>query len=151
MKPLIVLLATFVLALLITWIFQPQPDYTLAGNIGMSAMLVFTAIGHFKFTDGMAMMLPDFIPFKTSWVYATGVIEVVAAIGLLFPDLRYVTATCLMLFFLSIIPANISAAIRNVDYQTGDTKGPGPNYLWFRIPLQIFFIFWIWYFGIKLP
>ena len=30
----------------------------------MSAMLAFTAIGHFKFAEGMAMMLPEAVPAK---------------------------------------------------------------------------------------
>ena len=151
MKPLIVLLAAFAVSCIVTFFIQKNPDYTWAGNIAMSAMLLFTSVGHFAFTKGMSMMLPRFIPFKTSWVYATGVIEIIAALGLLLPDLRYITAICLMTFFLTIIPANIHAALQKVDYQKGGSNGPGPKYLWFRIPLQIFFILWIWYFGIKLP
>jgi uncharacterized membrane protein len=151
MKPLIVLFASFAIVVAISYLWAGKPDYDWAGNIAMAAMLLFTAIGHFAFTKGMVMMLPDFVPFKTNTVYLTGALEVLAAIGLLVPDLRYITAICLMTFFLFLMPANIHAAIRKVDYQNGDTTGPGANYLWFRIPLQLLFIVWVWFFGIKLP
>lgn len=151
MKPLIVLFSSFAIVVAISYLWVGKPDYDWAGNIAMAAMLLFTAIGHFAFTKGMAMMLPDFVPFKTNMVYLTGALEVMAAIGLLVPDLRYITAICLMTFFLFLMPANIHAAIRKVDYQKGGTNGPGPNYLWFRIPLQLLFIFWVWFFAIKLP
>jgi uncharacterized membrane protein len=108
----------------------------------MAVMLVFTVVGHFAFTKGMAMMIPDFIPFKKELVYATGVMEILAAIGLLTPNLRVVTGWFLILFFIVLLPANINAAIKQIDYQKATFQGEGLNYLWFRIPLQILFILW---------
>ena len=98
----------------------------------------------------MATMLPSFIPFKKVMVFFTGVFEIAAAIGLLIPPLRNLTAWLLIIFFLVILPANISAAIRQIDYQKGTTDGPGLNYLWFRVPLQFFFIGWAYFFIIWL-
>jgi hypothetical protein len=46
-----------------------------------------------------------------------------------------------------MLPANIKAAINNINYQTGALNGNGPSYLWFRIPLQLFFIFWVYHFA----
>jgi uncharacterized membrane protein len=48
-----------------------------------------------------------------------------------------------------ILPANIQAAIKRIDYQKGTTDGPGVNYLWFRVPLQILFITWVYLFAIR--
>src|SRR5690348_8129513 len=76
MKPLIVLLSVFAVSLLTTKIVRGNFELALSGRIAMSAMLAFTAIGHFAFTKGMAMMLPDFIPFKSETVYLTGIIEI---------------------------------------------------------------------------
>lgn len=36
-----------------------------------------------------------------------------------------------------ILPANIYAAMNNVDHEKASVAGKGMNYLWFRIPLQI--------------
>ena len=108
----------------------------------MAVMLLFTAIGHFAFTKGMTMMLPDFIPFKTEVIYLTGIIEIIAAVGLLIPNTRLWTGWALIIFFILLLPGNIKAAIDHVDYQKGTFDGNGPNYLWFRIPLQVLFIMW---------
>lgn len=112
-------------------------------------MLVFTATAHFAFSKGMAMMLPDFIPYKTETVYLTGIIEIAAAVGLFIPNLRIVTGWLLIAFFILILPANIYAAIKNIDYQKGTSDGSGLMYLWFRIPLQILFIAWTYFSAIK--
>lgn len=149
MKPLLVLLVVFLLSLIAIRFCRNSYDFALAGRIAMSAMLLFTAIGHFAFTKGMTMMLPDFIPCKTETVYLTGLIEIVGAIGLLIPNLSVITAWLLIAFFILILPANIYAAFNHVDYQKGTFEGNGLNYLWFRIPLQILFIIWVYFSTIK--
>ncbi len=150
MKPLVVLLTTFSVSLLIMWLFSGVLYYVWAGNVGMSVMLLFTSMGHFKFRKGMAMMVPDVIPFKSWLVIVTGCIEAGMAIALLIPSLRYIASILLIIFFVLILPANINAALKNVDYQQGNYDGPGTQYLWFRIPLQLLFIGWVWFFGIQL-
>ena len=142
MKPLLVLLLTFVIALLALRLIQKQYDLALSARIALSAMLLFTAIAHFVYTEGMMMMMPDFIAYKKELVYFTGIIEILASIGLLIPNLRVLTGWLLIVFFIMLLPANIHAAIRHVDYQKGSFDGSGPNYLWYRVPLQMLFIFW---------
>lgn len=145
MKALLVLLIVFVISSMANKIVKGNFELALSGRIAMSAMLFFTALGHFLFTKGMTMMLPDFVPFKTEMVYLTGVIEVAAAIGLFIPSLRIVTAWLLIAFFLLILPANIHAAINHIDYQQGTFDGNGLLYLWFRVPLQVLFIVWVYF------
>ncbi len=149
MKPLIVLLTVFAISLLTTSITLGHVAFALSGRIAMSAMLVFTAMAHFAFTKGMSMMLPGFIPFKTGIIYLTGIVEIVAAIGLLFQDFRVITAWALIAFFILILPANMYAANMHIDYQKGTFEGNGLNYLWFRIPLQILFIVWVYFSSIS--
>lgn len=149
MKPLIVLFIVFAIALSINKIFRKKYAVALCGRIALSAMLIFTAVAHFVFTKGMSMMLPDVIPFKTQTIYLTGIIEIAAAIGLLIPKFKVITAWLLIAFFVLILPANIYSAINHIDYQKGTYDGSGLPYLWFRIPLQVFFIFWTYLFTIK--
>ncbi len=149
MKPLIVLLTVFAVSLLVTKIFHNTFELALSGRIAMSAMLVFTAIGHFAFTKGMSLMIPEFIPFKTETVYITGIAEIIFAVGLLLPDYRVLTAWLLIVFLILVLPANIYASIKQVDYQKATFDGSGLTYLWFRIPLQIFFIVWIYLCSVK--
>lgn len=140
MNPLFVLLITFVIAVFSINFICHDYDFTLSVRIAMAVMLLFTAIAHFTFTKGMTKMLPGFIPFKKELVYFTGIVEIVAAAGLLIPRFSILTAWLLLLYFIILLPANINAAIKHIDYQKGTFDGSGLNYLWFRVPLQILFI-----------
>lgn len=97
----------------------------------------------------MSMMMPRFIPYKMQLVYLTGFIEIAAAVGLLIPSLRHTTALLLIIFFVLVLPVNINAAVHRVDYEKPGRQGKGPSYLWFRAPLQVFFILWVWYFSYR--
>ena len=145
MKPLYILSGSFATSLLLTKLVAGSFHYLLSGRIAMAVMLLFTAIGHFAFTKGMILMMPGFFPFKKQLVWFTGLIEISAAAGLLLPALQQTTGWLLITFFVLILPANINAAVKNIDYQTGTHKGPGTGYLWFRIPLQLLFIGWVYW------
>jgi len=144
MKPLIILLLSFAISTFVIKFTKKEYDFALSARIAMSIMLVFTAIGHFAFTKGMSMMIPQFIPFKESFVYLTGIFEILLAIGLLIPKLKVLSAWTLIAFLLLMLPANIYASLNNVNYQKGTFDGNGIIYLWFRIPLQILFIIWVY-------
>ena len=149
MEPLIVLIVAFGITLLTAKLIKRAWLYSFAGCFAMSLMLIFTGIGHFLYPNGMALMLPDFIPYKKELIYLTGVIEIAAAVGLLLPRFRKLTAWSLIIFFIAILPANIYAAYHHVNLKTASLDGSGLDYLWFRVPLQILFIAWVYYFGIK--
>lgn len=149
MKPLIVLLVTFVIALIVTKITSGHYKAPISARVALSAMLLFTASAHFAFTEGMAMMIPSLVPYKTEIVYLTGIIEIIGAIGLLISNFKEATGWLLILFFVLLLPANIHAAIKHIDYQKGNFDGNGLNYLWFRVPLQILFILWTYFSSIR--
>jgi len=148
-KPLIVLLVVFGISLLTLHLVNGQYQLALSGRIAMAAMLAFTAIGHFAFTMGMTMMIPEIVPYKKQVVYLTGLFEIFAAIGLLIPNIYRLTSWSLIIFFILILPANINAALKKVDFQKKTNTGNGVSYLLFRVPLQIVFILWTYYSGIK--
>lgn len=82
-------------------------------------------------------------------VYLTGIIEIAFAAGLFIPDLKIISAWLLIIFFILILPSNIYASIKQIDYQKETFDGNGLGYLWFRIPLQILFIVWTYLAVIK--
>ena len=149
MKPLIVLVISFAIALVVSKFALDKFDVALSGRIAMAIMLTFTSVAHFAFTKGMEMMIPPFIPYKKAMVYLTGVIEICAAVGLLIASVRILAGWLLILFFTLLLPANIYAAIKHIDYQKGTFEGNGVNYLWFRVPLQILFILWTYVSAIR--
>ncbi|QNL51799.1 hypothetical protein H8S90_09580 [Olivibacter sp. SDN3] len=147
--PEIILPIVFCVALLILKIKHKTYQFALSARIAMAAMLIITAIAHFVFTKGMSMMLPDFIPYKTELVYLTGIIEAMAAVGILISKYQKLTGLLLIVFFVLVIPANIYATLKHVDMENATFEGDGPNYLWYRIPLQAFFIAWVYFSSIK--
>ena len=148
MKPLFVLLLASGISYLVLRFFLPAVNPKMAGTIGLSVMLLFTSIGHFKFSKGMAKMLPAFVPNRSAIVFGSGILEIGFAIGLLLTATRMVTGWVLILFFLAILPANIYATTQHLNYETGEANGPGLAYLWFRIPFQLLLLGWTYYFGI---
>jgi uncharacterized membrane protein len=151
MKPLFVLLLTSALSYAVLRLFLPTANPKIAGTIGLSLMLLFTAIGHFKFPKGMVQMLPAFVPGRSAIVLISGILEIGFAVGLLVPATRVATGWVLILFFTALLPANIYAASQHLNYETGEANGPGLAYLWFRIPFQLLLLGWACYFGIRNP
>jgi uncharacterized membrane protein len=150
MKPLIVLISVFLLSNLFIRFISDQYNVLLAARIAMCAMLCFTAVAHFVFTKGMSMMIPPQIPFKIELIYITGVIEIFLGVGLLMPGLKIYAAWSTIFFLIFMLPANIYAAVKHIDYQKGSFDGKGITYLWFRVPLQLLFIVWIYLSTIKI-
>lgn len=148
MKPLIVLLAVFGVSSLATFIAGHPPDYYFCGRLAMGVMLIFAATAHFKFTNGMVLMVPGFMPYKKAVVHITGYIEILAAIGMLVKTVRQPVAWFVIVFLVLLLPANIYAAKNKVNLEKPDICGAGLNYLWFRVPLQIFFIAWVYFFAV---
>lgn len=149
MKPLLVLLIVFIISIIITKVAFGNYNFALSGRISLSAMLVFTAVGHFAFNKGMTLMIPDFIPFKAALIYLTGIIEILFAMALFFPAYRITAGWLIIVFLLLLLPFNIYSSIKHIDYQKATFDGTGIQYLWFRIPLQIVFILWTYLSAIK--
>jgi uncharacterized membrane protein len=140
MAPLIFLLGSFTIVYLLNrYLFDRRLSVSLIGRFAMAVMLTVTGIVHFTSTEWMVGMMPDALPYKREIVYFTGACELAAVIGLLWERVSKLTSIMLIIFFVLILPANISDALKNE-----------PLYLLFRVPEQIFFIWWVWYFGLRL-
>ncbi|HMO81236.1 MAG TPA: hypothetical protein PKD24_10635 [Pyrinomonadaceae bacterium] len=147
MAPLLVLLSVFAVVYLADrFILTGRIGLGFAGRIAMSAMLVLTGIAHFTSTDTMVQMMPDILPAKRELVYLTGVLELLAAGGLLWQRAAAIVSLLLIVFFLAVLPANIAGSLKEIEMGGMEY---GPLYLIFRIPLQFFFIWWAWFFGVR--
>lgn len=149
MKPFFVLLTVFLISNLVIRQYKDDMDYHLAGKIALAATLLFTSLGHLIYTKGMVLMLPDFIPLKKEMIYVTGLLEVMGAFGLFIPALSRLTGMLLIVFFILILPTNIYASMKHLNYETATFDGKGPGYLWFRIPFQLLLIGWTYYFVLR--
>jgi uncharacterized membrane protein len=144
MGPEISLFAVFIITLGISLLRTGRYNLAFSGRAAMSAMLLIIGTGHFIFTKGISMMLPPLIPAREPLIQATGVFEFAAAMGLHLYRLRRITAWLLIVYFVLILPANIYAASIHLNEQTGALDGPGPLSLWYRVPMQLVFMAWIY-------
>ena len=148
MPTLIILISSFCLIWLLNkYVAKNILSVSLTGKIAMAIMLLFTGTSHFFKTPEMVQMMPDFLPYKIQLVYFTGALELAFAIALLLPRYAKWTSIALILSFLAILPANIIGSFKKV--HLGGMEN-GPAYLYFRIPLQVLFMGWAYYFGIHL-
>ena len=95
----------------------------------------------------MSQMLPAWTPMRVPLIYFTGVFELVAAIAIFIPPLSRLAGVALCIFLILILPSNIYAAFRRVDF--GGHR-MGPNYLIVRVPLQLLLIGWVYWFAVKI-
>ena len=109
-------------------------------------LIVATGVSHFTNTDQMVAMMPDFLPAKRELVYFTGLCELAALVGLVWNKTARLASVLLIVFFVLVLPANIAGSLKSVNF--GGMQY-GPLYLLLRVPMQLFFIWWVWYFGLK--
>ncbi len=147
MAPLIVLIVTFAVLFAINrLVLGNRLSLSQIGRFAMAAMLFVTGIAHFTSTELMIEMMPDELPLKRELVYFTGVCELAAVVGLIWSKTSRLASILLIMFFVAILPANIAGSLKQVSF--GGMEN-GAIYLLFRVPLQILFIWWVWYFGIR--
>ncbi|MEO8041617.1 MAG: DoxX family protein [Acidobacteriota bacterium] len=147
MAPLIFLLGTFVALYLINrFLLGRRLNVSFIGRAPMAVMLIVTGIAHFTNTQQMVEIMPEFMPAKREMIYFTGVCELLAVIGLIWDRTARLASILLIIFFVLVLPANIAGSLKSVQFAGMEY---GPLYLLFRIPLQIFFIWWVWYFGVR--
>jgi uncharacterized membrane protein len=148
MAPLIFLLVTFSLLFGIDkFLLKRKLSLSFIGRVSLAVMLIVTGVAHFTSSDVMVEMMPEFLPMKKEIVYLTGILEFLAAVGLLIDKLSKITAILLIIYFVAILPANIVGSLKQVNLGGMEY---GAMYLLFRVPLQILFIFWAYYFSIRI-
>lgn len=115
-------------------------------RLAFAIMFIISGISHFTQTARFAAMIPPFFPNPIALVYISGLFEILGAMGLVWPlaRVRRTAVIGTVLLLISVFPANIYAAINNV---TSPGALSSPLYLWLRLPLQAFFIWWVLWAG----
>ncbi|MEM8672849.1 MAG: hypothetical protein AAGF83_03095 [Cyanobacteria bacterium P01_G01_bin.67] len=119
-----------------------------AGCIAFAALFLFTGVNHFSLADDMVKMLPEWLPARYPIIYITGIMEIVMGIGFLWSSTRRMTGIAAIAFLICVLPSNIYASLNFVDFG-GNIQGA--RYLLFRIPLQFFLIWWVWFMAVRRP
>ena len=114
----------------------------------MGVMLLVTGIAHFIFPKPLNAIVPSFLPGDPRfYTYASGVAEIVIAIGLFTPlsltiagtPIRLISAYAALALFIAVYPANIKMAL---DWSSRPLSQALIAYA--RLPLQFGLFYWAW-------
>ena len=113
-----------------------------AARYALAVMLGFTGSAHLMpaISEELVRMVPPWVPDPRLAVFATGVVEILGAVGLLIPRTQRVAGLALVVFFVAVFPANIHAAQAGVILQ-----GQPATALWLRAPIQLLFMWLAWW------
>jgi uncharacterized membrane protein len=103
---------------------------------GLAAMFLLTASAHWgKRRPDLIRMVPRVLPRPDLIITLTGLLEILGAVGLLFPRTAPTAAACLAVLLLAMFPANVRAALHTLTI-----GGKTATALPLRTFLQIVFI-----------
>ena len=104
--------------------------------------LLFGAAGtaHFVWPAVFARIVPPYLPAPHTLVYASGVAELLGAVGVLVPGVRVYAGWGLILLLLAVFPANVHMALHPADFE-----GIPAWALLVRLPLQFVLIGWVYW------
>jgi len=143
----ILLLAILVVPFWIaTLIFRDSVKSRFYGVLGLSLLFVVAGTVHFVKTGIMIQLLPPWVPLPFLVIYITGLLEFIVAVGLLNPRTRKAFGWIAIILFILFLPANIYGAYSRVELGGHEW---GLKYLVLRIPVQIIFIFWSYWFCLR--
>jgi uncharacterized membrane protein len=100
-------------ARLVGWLGVDYVDsWPKAVAVGLAAMFVMTGIVHFvnPLRRDMIGIVPPRLPAPRLLVTVTGVLELVGAVGLLYPPTRVAAGACLFVLMVVMFPANVYAS-----------------------------------------
>jgi uncharacterized membrane protein len=80
--------------------------------VGLAAMFLLTGVAHFvnPLRRDMIAIVPPRLPSPATLVTVTGLLELLGAVGLLYPPTRVAAAVCLFVLLVVMFPANVYAA-----------------------------------------
>ena len=113
MAVLVMLIVGTLGARLVGWLGVDYVDsWPQAIAVGLAAMFVMTGVAHFVpgMRRDMIAIVPPRLPAPGLLVTITGVLELVGAVGLLYPPTRVAAAVCLFVLMLAMFPANVYAS-----------------------------------------
>lgn len=102
-----------------------------------ATLFIIAGIGHFVADQLFIAAMPEWVPFRTSIVYLSGIIEILLALSLLYPKTRSKAGIWTAIFLVLVFPVNIYMAL------TPETFNLPAAALWLRLPLQFVLIWWV--------
>jgi uncharacterized membrane protein len=115
----------------------------------LTIVMVGAGANHFINPAPYIAMMPGALPAPAALVYISGIAEILGGLGLILPATRKLAAWGLIALFVAVFPANVNMALNElVSRPLGTTKVPVWA-LWARLPLQLVFIAWAYWVGVR--
>lgn len=111
---------------------------------------VVGGLGHFLASGFFINIVPPYIPYPEAAVYVSGIFELLGAAALLMPKWRRLAGIGLFVLVLCVTPANVHMWLHPEQFPLM----PEPwlsRVLTFRLLLQVFLLFCIWWGPIRRP
>ena len=116
----------------------PASWYRLLLLLALSLFFINVGVDHFINPDFYLNIMPDYLPFHAEAVYLSGFFEILGGIVVLIPKLRALARWGLISLLIAVFPANIYMAMNPNLFPEFSLA-----LLYFRLPLQFLFIFWV--------
>src|SRR5207249_681271 len=101
----------------VAWVFHLNA--IAGGRIGICAVFLFAAIGHFFKTEQMLQMLPSWLPARRPLIYISGVVEVLFAIAVLaMPNPFYIGLCIIGYLIVTFLPTSTLPVIGSLSAGT---------------------------------
>jgi uncharacterized membrane protein len=114
----------------------------------MGLLYVLAGMLHFTATPFYTQIMPPYLPWHVELVWISGVAEILLGILVIVPATRIMAAWGIVLLLIAVFPANLHAAMNDVQltYRPAWMSQPTPAQAWGRLPLQLVFIAWAWWY-----
>ncbi|MFN2316741.1 MAG: hypothetical protein ABR551_00390 [Gemmatimonadales bacterium] len=104
----------------------------------LGGFFILAGAMHFVTPGFYLAMMPPWLPRPEMLVAASGVAEIAGGLGVLAARWRRPAGLGLLLLLLAVFPANIQMLLN------ARAAGEPELLLWLRLPLQLFFLWWVW-------
>jgi uncharacterized membrane protein len=106
-----------------------------------SAFYLIAGANHFLNPEFYLRAMPEYLPYPSFLHLFSGVLEMLAGIGLVIPKYSTRAAWLIIIILIAVFPANLEVALKD-----GTPMDISPLMAWLRLPFQLVFIAWAyWY------
>ena len=121
-----------------------MPDLETIALWALALTMIAIGVLHFVRPKPFVRIVPKYLPAPLALVYISGFFEILGGLGLLLPSTRSFAAWGLIALYVTVFPANVYMLTDNVSL---DPRKPIPRWaLWLRLPFQLVFIAWAYWF-----
>lgn len=106
----------------------------------LSGFFVLAGVLHFTSPEAYLAIVPPWLPWPLTLVYASGFAEIAGGLGVLLPTTRRLAGAGLIALLLAVFPANVYAAMHGM---TVGGHAVAAWLLWARLPFQALLIYWV--------